>query len=356
MKHFAEKFSGALARQAPLKNAGLVVIISKLNWADEPFSFANQLVAVLDELEQLYPPSAGELPHLVVFLKYLLDTEPENYGLHPEDVDLLGKLVEAARQEAKARAGRRQAADEQRQTTLARIKRRRLAGGALTVSRRYQLDQDAVLLDFDLEKQVAQFALTLPASLHGLVNVTVGGPFGLLREYVVERIRQSLDNQGLDVSFDEVLVNPAEVADLWKLVRLGERVSEADVATLLLIFHHDIPPNVMKTSVANLLEEAEKQVVPVLKQKQRLLVLVWAHEGGEALDVPVQLPSLEPYHPNGVVKWLKKQLEDGQVEPLDLKSCLEYLQSKLTASQGHPERTYFTLKEILRTLSRGPQG
>jgi hypothetical protein len=281
------------------------------------------------------------LMRLLAFFK----AKPASYGFLPEDVDLFNQLLRAFKGRAK-QAG-----------TAARL-RGEMARTALVLSRTYKIDRDILLLEFDLQAQVRAFAgrLQPPNSPRGVVTLTAGGPISFFLSYVRPRLLQYLERDlGLtDVACpDYEWIDNGDVTDP-RYVAVADSLAAMTGDVLFLFVHQTYPADAMKQAALALALEVRRRLDPVLRERRRLVVLVWLRENGVPLDLDGRLPELEPFGDADLVaNWLGGQLQET-VSADDLRLCMDYLRRKVRAARGSPGATYQALTDVFNTLQGKP--
>jgi hypothetical protein len=118
---------------------------------------------------------------------------------------------------------------------------------------------------------------------------------------------------------------------------------------LFLFVHQTYPADAMKQAALALAQEVSRRLDPVLRERRRLVVLVWLRENDAPLDLDGRLPALDPFDDALVANWLGRQLEKT-VCAADLQLCTDYLRRKVKAAGGNPWATYQALADVFNRL------
>ena len=337
MRRFASRRLEADSRQSVLENAGISIMTLKFD--DDASSFADRLIAILNRKS---PKDAGAMPRLLSLLQHFLDNDPDAYALVDEDVALFERLLNEWKLRAQ-KAGPAPATvaltsllDDYRQLTT------------FCPKRRYTINIDRVLLSYDLQKLVGAVKTPLLDVPRGICAFAIGGHYDL-QNYVFARIHECLKRElGFEISRHRFRVGPTDFSQLWDVVNPQALISSEAVETLLIVIHQSVPADAMQKVAAQFLKDAREKLLPTLEQRNRLLVILWYHEGGAPLDIDVKLPAPDGWDIERTVKWFKIQLAEQEVGQPDLDQCADYLRQRLQASGADPRETFRAMMDCLK--------
>ena len=348
-------------RRAVLQTAGL-----------DGLTAINRVGDTLDYFERLYPAltttfvpvGPRQRLALALLLDYLLEVEVTQLP----DPDAAEAVFQATLQvyEAWEASGRpRRAAEVGIAAALQRRRAERQAVQRRSI-RRYKLDSDAVLLSFDLDAQINHFGANLASA--GLFAFALSGAYELIRSYVIARLRGFLEwRTARQVLPLEVPLNTADLASLGQgsqvvrqriatlhgCARLADLVHDQPIDTLLIVWNHDIPRDQLKPIARAFLEEATRELQPLIRDRSRLFVVLWVSLAGEPLDDLLVVPPVQFPDSDAIVAWFRDRLTQAQVDPADVADALARLRRSLLVHAGYPPGVYSAMKEIIEDLQRG---
>jgi hypothetical protein len=328
------------ARKSVFENAR--VILLTLNYTLNPADFADRALASLNR-------EAGPGPNrLQLLFEYLLEGDPENYGLIEEDVALCQRLMESWQKPS----GSKKPAGQQRRRSKVEEIRRQLT--PIRPSRSYQIDED-LLTEYDLHSLVAEFRRPLQPPRYGVHMFALGGHYDAFKEHILARFEMCFDDVGLESNRLIQQVGPENLSELAEILDWPELVSEEAIETFLVIMHQRIPCEQMQTKAAEILKDAQFRLQSMLEQRQRILVILWFHDGGDALDMEFKLPAPAALSIMQTLTWFKKKLMKQGVQDPDLQCCLLHLRQKLEVGDVSLRTAHGAMKEIIQRLKDGDE-
>lgn len=227
-------------------------------------------------------------------------------------------------------------------------------------ARRYRIDSDAILLDFDLEPQIAFFMTHI--GQEGIYPFATGGSFEILKSYVIARMQRYMEKEmkrtviprQVTLTRDDVGAGTAIIDERIAKsygASLAELLSQQSIDTLLMIWNQGIPRSVLKPLARSYVDQATRQLQPLVEDKSRVLVVLWINLGDEPLDgfppiPPLQIPE------KAVVSWFRQQLAVAHVDEADIQPCIAALKVQLEIYRGYPPGIYAAMKEIIDGLKQ----
>jgi hypothetical protein len=343
LERFGKRFPEAQPRQSVFALA-LGVAACPVACTAADFGFALQLAAWLND----QPVKADEVDRhplkrlLTFFLK-----RPDSYGFLAEDVDLFDRLLK--RLEARARENKLADKVKRGKEPNKRI------GAALVLSRTYAIDRD-ILHTFDLEPQVRTFAALLrpPNAPSGIVTVAVGAAREFFDGYVRPRLLHYLEgNIGLvGVSYKWAWIENSD-ADDPRYAAVADDIAAMPGDVFFLLMHEHCPADTMKQAALALAGKVASRLEAVLRQRRRLVVLVWLRNNDKPLELDARLPAPEPLDAELVANWLAFHLKDTVGED-DLEACKAYLLQMIAPAGGAAGATYQALDDVFNALQGRP--
>lgn len=283
----------------------------------------------------------------------------------PNDANVLQLLAAAGAQFAFVNAAP-QVADGQ-DAIAARLRTRRPAAQRAP-RRRYKIDSDRFLVDFDLTKPVASFKDRVSElSPPGVYPFTLATDETFVRQSLLPRLSEELRRllvQNIDIR--EVSIFSGDVPGDGALaalpvvdgrlddVTLNDLLSQHKDNCLLAIWNRDVPPPAMERFASLFLTDVQNQYGAVLKQQGLLLIVLWINAGGQPLALaeitPLPPPELNEAY---AVNWLRKSLAAAKVDDADIDACEQRLRAEIRRHNGWPPRVFSALHDILYDLQQG---
>lgn len=217
-----------------------------------------------------------------------------------------------------------------------------------------------LIVNFDLETLVSELYRGL--AYEGVFAFAVGGPYLILENYVVARIREELRRKmqrpyrALDVQLYQGDIAAGlraiehKLAQRYRCERLcdlfGDRALE-DI--MLVVWNYDVPPNDMRQVAQAFWNAATAQVLPRLQNHSRCFVVVWANVGFAPLEDFMVLPTPQSFDPNQLKAWFRGRLQQLALE----QSVIDHYLVRLENQQGHLIGTFQEMTHILNELQGG---
>jgi hypothetical protein len=341
--------SSETARSDMLINCGLASLLNSLTpLSGSAVLFVNELCARLLQPHVTAQPSGQ--PALVALLNYL--------SLPPYDSDLTPaekRFLENVKQKClhwHAEQMQQQAIEQQQ---LTQISQHEQLPSSTSITR------EQLIVGYDLHTIIAEFASRV--NYGKATAFTISGDFSLLRGYVIERMRQHLQENipgtytNLEISFDardiaagsDVLLNKTLTRNGCKtLADLLNKYPGAHM--LLVVWRYAIPPEQMEIAASHFWKSVEESVAPLLEAQNRCFVLILANveADGEPYHIdkftPLSIPS--EFDVSNLSRWLQGRLEYLSIEQSDIAYCLD----RLKDHHGDITRTYHELESIVSYL------
>lgn len=337
------------ARSDMLINCGLASLLTSLSTLSESaVLFVNELCARVSQAHLIAQPSGQ--PALVALLNYL-SLPPYDSDLSPAEKRFLEQIKQKCLR-WHAEQMRQQATDAQ---LLTQERRNEQYPASIGITR------EQLLVNYDLHALMAEFANRVN---YGKASAfTIGGDFSLLRGYVIERLRQHLQESlpgtyaWLEMSFDARDAAVGNDALLNKVITRNMCQSLADLfdknagmQMMLVVWCYAIPTAQMEIAASHFWKSVEESVVPLLEAQNRCFVLIFANveAGGKPfhIDSFIPLPIPSEFDISSLSRWLQGRLEHLAIEKSGIEYCLERLQDH----HGDVTRTYHELEYIVSYL------
>lgn len=337
------------ARSDMLINCGLASLLNSLaSLSGSAVLFVNELCARLSQEHMIAQPSGQ--PALVALLTYL-SLSPYDSDLTPPEKRFL--------EHVKQKCLRWHASQMQQQEITAQqlAQEHQHEQPRLTAS----ITRKQLIVIYDLHALVAELASRV--NYGKAAAFTVGGDFSLLRGYVIERLRQHLQESlpgtyaNLEISFDAHDIAPGSDALLNKVIIRNGCKTLADLFDkypgmhmLLVVWCYAIPTAQMEIVSSHFWKSVEESVAPLLEAQNRCFVLIFANveAGGKPYQIGkfTALPVPSEFDVSNLSRWLQGRLEHLAIEQSDIAYCLE----RLKDHHGDVTRTYHELEYIVSYL------
>lgn len=352
------------ARRDWLVSAGVEHPQMYMKLSADSVAFMDALMARFGDIElKLARPSGVERRlGVIIVIEYIVTFDaPFTPTIVEEDIELLQQII-LKYEEWRASPP---AATRQDQIRSA-LSSRRAAGAASPAPRRtFRVDLDTII-SFDLKAQINAFSEKL--QLAGAFPYALCGPHHILENYVVERIKRTLDNEvdqrsllkyvrvwlyqhtysgaqnGFDLIFGEVKRNYKDfalLADFFERERMD---------VLLVVWNFDVPPPEAKEIAASFWREAYAQLAPVIKGQSSRFIFLWVNVNSLPLGLPDfhAIPPLTSFETEDIEIYFRDRLLLARVDPAEIECIL----AQLTRHKGHLEGTYQEMKSLVESFSR----
>jgi hypothetical protein len=243
--------------------------------------------------------------------------------------------------------------------------RRRASSAARPRKRRYKIDADAVLIEFDLREQLAFLTTHLPDE--GLFVISTAGERMMVQSYVLKRIFQYLKlehkreiEEHEVVLFNNDLVGVEVTEVVYCLIqrylaspRLADLLGSPPVDIFLTIWNQDVPLSVLEQVALGFLGRARREIEKEIQKTSRIFIILWANVVEPPLKAVPGLPRYDAVTTENVLIWFRRCLSLAKVAPEDIELSLTKLKDRLERNRGAPPGIYQAMRSVISELREG---
>lgn len=224
-----------------------------------------------------------------------------------------------------------------------------------------KIDWKEIIVNYDLYSFMPEFVNRVN---YGKASAfTIGGDFNVLRDYIVERMRQELKKKmpGPQILLD-ISLDPSDIAEdesilekkvvsrnkCDKLTDLFRKYPKTHI--VLVVWCYASPSQQLASMAMHFWQEVQKSVLPLLREWNRCFVFILANVDLEGKPYQIdnfttlQLPM--KFELADLLPWFQGRLDDLGIEQSDVELCLERLKDQ----HGDFVRTYREMEYIVNYL------